>query len=467
MCGINVLINGDDYIMDKMQFAIHHRGVRQQEHFIGANLIFGHTRLPILGLDLRFDQPFNREHLYVMGVGEFLNFRMMDVESENDFHTFLGAYLKYGDAAFPMFDGFWQVAVYNDHEDSLTMYADPLGKKPLYYRRGPDTMSGFSSEIYPLTHMGDITPDPFYLSTVAKWGYCPFNNTPFKEIRQVSPGTAVKISNVTGSPQMYSYPYIGDMLKPRPNTTPGYRYTLLEAVKNRLVSDLPIAVLCSGGLDSTIILRLIQKFTDKYDVYFIPNGDDEKYIKYLNVPDGQLHELKLDTVTMGDAMNVHQVPVDLGSVVPQVALARAVRNEGYNVCLTGDGADELFGGYGRAARYDSQYSDVFSELPYYHLPRLDRCMMSETIELRSPFLSWKSIRTALAVSYSQRTEKQFLKKMFQEEVPRPILERKKEPLKTDMIRHHEDSNRLMLIRKYIKNWFGGQYAGEQERQTLV
>jgi asparagine synthase (glutamine-hydrolysing) len=228
-----------------------------------------------------------------------------------------------------------------------------------------------------------------------------------------------------------------------------------------LVSDLPIALLCSGGLDSTIVLNQVRKFTENYDVYFVPNGEDADYIKYLDVPAGQLHELdmKLD-ITVEDQLDIHQCPVDLGSVRPQIQLARALKAQGYNVCLTGDGADELFGGYGRAARYDSQYSDVFSELPYYHLPRLDRCMMSETIELRSPFLSWKSIKASLMVHPAQRTQKEFLKKVFQDEVPRPILERKKEPLKTTVIRRGESANTQKLCNYFRQFWWGEPYMAQ-------
>ncbi len=143
--------------------------------------------------------------------------------------------------------------------------------------------------------------------------------------------------------------------------------------------------------------------------------------------------------------------MDLGSVLPQYALSCAIKREGYNVVLSGDGADELFGGYGRARIYDSQYSDIFHELVYYHLPRLDKLMMANTIELRCPFLSRDVIQGALSVNYKQRTEKQFLKKIFQDIVPRPILERKKEPLKIADLRGKDKMNyRLDLINLFRK-----------------
>ena len=66
-------------------------------------------------------------------------------------------------------------------------------------------------------------------------------------------------------------------------------------------------------------------------------------------------------------------------------MSLSVKKLGFFNVLTGDGADELFGGYSRAKDYDSQLSDVFCELPFYHLPKLDRTMMRSTVELRAPF----------------------------------------------------------------------------------
>merc|ERR1711991_1311828 len=120
---------------------------------------------------------------------------------------------------------------------------------------------------------------------------------------------------------------------------------------------------------------------------------------------------------------------------PQIAMAEKLKELEFHNVLTGDGADELFGGYRRAKEYDSQYSDVFCELPYYHLPKLDRTMMRSTIELRAPFLSPAVIVHALNLPWSERMgEKTVLKETFKNLVPKKILDRDKLPLKTDAIR---------------------------------
>jgi len=127
-------------------------------------------------------------------------------------------------------------------------------------------------------------------------------------------------------------------------------------------------------------------------------------------------------------------------------MARKLRELGFYAVMTGDGADELFGGYRRSKEYDSQYSDVFCELPFYHLPKLDRTMMEQTIELRAPFLAPKVIKYALNLPYEYRQgEKVELKRYFKHIVPQPILDRDKHPLKTDAIRKDPMQERIKNV----------------------
>jgi asparagine synthase (glutamine-hydrolysing) len=249
------------------------------------------------------------------------------------------------------------------------------------------------------------------------------------------------------TPSFYQYT---EPLAPNPDIN--LRDAIVKAVKRRTISDIPIALLCSGGLDSTIVLNLVREHTEDYHVFTAPNGRDDidgAYIPYLSLDSEKLTHLDMD-IPFSDEhiLAINEGPVDLGSVWPQYALSCAVHKEGYNVVLSGDGADELFGGYGRARKYDSQYSDIFHELVFYHLPRLDKLMMANTIELRCPFLSRDVIEGAMAVNYKQRTEKQFLKKIFGDIVPGTILDRQKEALKIPALRGDSLGRRLEMIQKF-------------------
>jgi asparagine synthetase B (glutamine-hydrolysing) len=179
--------------------------------------------------------------------------------------------------------------------------------------------------------------------------------------------------------------------------------------------------------------------------------DRMSWPSYVDVP--RLHlDYSLDDSddNLIEAWDATEEPVDLGSVVPQFQIGRAVQAAGFNVCLSGDGADELFGGYRRAKEYDSQYSDIFSELVHYHNPRIDKCMMASTVELRSPFLAPKVIQAAMFLPYEDRTSKQALKRAFDDIVPEEILAREKHPLKTDLVIAGGKSYQEQVIQHFLR-----------------
>ena len=110
----------------------------------------------------------------------------------------------------------------------------------------------------------------------------------------------------------------------------------------------------------------------------------------------------------------------------------------------------MFGGYRRINKYDSQKSDVWSELVNYHLPRLDKMMMQHTVELRSPFLARPVVESALGLPYQWRTNKNILKYAFQDILPEEIIDRKKEPLKIEEVRTDKEGHSLRLTKEWLK-----------------
>lgn len=332
-------------------------------------------------------------------------------------------------------DGFWSIVYITDGGWTYCL-TDPLGKKQLYY----NTQGEICSEIRPL-----LTPeskmDLLFRSSVMKWGYNRDDRTPWQDIKRILPNR-VYIFN-SGVPYSVRPADYYDWSR-KPETTDLYE-ALFTSVERRLVTRKEkIASLISGGLDSSIIACLLEEIGQSVSYYTTDNLDDQFYVKELSEALGispQLIHYDMD-LSLEDSLEWNETPIDLGSLVPQHKLMSSVKER---IVLTGDGADELFGGYSRINQYDSQQSDIFEELTYYHLPRLDRASMRYTIEMRNPFLSHDVVKIALATPFFERKHKKILKDLFKGKIPSSIINRPKIPLKNDEIRKDPMSYRNKIM----------------------
>lgn len=415
MCGF-VAYEGD--VNKGPRSIIQSMGYRGLPEFYGVEFDgehhFCHVALPFVNLDPDIaTQPLNGFMRPSLFVGEVFNYDDNNFQTDGDYVNFI--FHNEGLKGFHKFDGFWSF-VTKTATGSLVGVTDYLAQKPIYYRTDCEAMA---SEIDVLKHFGDVTIDGVFMSNTLKWGYSPDGRTPYNEIKQVPPGHYVCDGQV--------HPYWDWNQISYQNL---YR-DMKMSVERRLGGQRDISMLLSGGLDSTIIYGLLKELGRDVTAIHVENHEED----FAKLVTTDYVDVKLDDVTDQESVAIHQTPVDLGSVKPQIAMARKLQELGFHCVLTGDGADELFGGYRRAKEYDSQYSDVFAELPYYHLPKLDRTMMRSTIELRAPFLAPYIVKRALETPYLRRNgEKKLLKETFRNIVPQEILDRDKHPLKTDKIR---------------------------------
>jgi asparagine synthase (glutamine-hydrolysing) len=425
MCGFIAYKNNTDLSPGQILDVIDYRGL---PGFHGTendgDHTFSHVALPFVNLDPEVaTQPLTGFATPSLFVGEVFNYDTL-FATDGDYvnHVFHNEGLD----GFHRFDGFWSFIT--KVNGSLIGVTDYLAQKPLYYRTDQEAMA---SEIDVLRELGPTTLDEVFISNTMKWGYSPDPRTPYNEIKQVPPGCYVYEG------QIYEY---WDWKKV------GYgdlHSDMRTAVERRLGGQRDLSVLLSGGLDSTIIYGILQELGRDVTAIHVDNGEES----FAGLVSNDFVSVSLDSVTDEESVAIHQSPVDLGSVKPQIAMARKLAELGFHCVLTGDGADELFGGYNRAKEYDSQGSDVFAELPYYHLPKLDRTMMRSTIELRAPFLAPYIVKRALETPYSDRNgEKKVLKRAFADIVPQEILDRDKHPLKTDKIRKNPLDQRTANVR---------------------
>lgn len=465
MCGVAISRNPG------MVKKIAHRGLESEtfEVQIGPGVWAGHTRLPIqTEFGDGWAQPIalsgvRREEVLLYN-GEIYNYPR---KYPNDTAYLVDLFSSVANTDDILriantWDGMWAIAIVS--AKSALCFTDPLGKKQLYYNSAGEVCS----EILPLVYdRTDI--DKLYRAEVFKWGYNLDNHTPWNKVRRMMPNVAYRV--YFNGPEEFSdfsdgfvrkvaapwfrwkdvvlpdgYPVNMTIAKPMKECVELVRHYLDISVRRRAMSaGHRVQVLLSGGLDSSIIASILHQNKIPMDLYCVGNEEAEwaeKMAEYLGMKD-QLVYIPGDDGTsysddeIRDALRYNESPIDLGSLLPQHRMCGWLRKS--PIIVTGDGADELFGGYRRNADYDSQLSDVFQELPCYHLPRLDRASMRWTKELRTPFLGHDVVRIALSMPREARTFKAVLKEAYKDILPEEILRRPKTPLKSSGLRENPEA----------------------------
>jgi asparagine synthase (glutamine-hydrolysing) len=445
MCGI--IISPDRNKID----SIKHRGI-QFTSIEKDGWVYGHHRLPIQTLkEDKWFQPINLHDGFLLFNGEIFNCNEITGEEwEND-----SQYLQdFFDNDEPIekklkeinkWDGFWSIVIVR--KNKVIIFTDPLGKKQLYINK---ITGEVSSEVKGLSNSKII--DPIFISIVNKWGYNTDNRTLYEDVQRIMPNSIYiweKGRNI--APRI-----IENYFDWNSNVPLDSIHDLIEkSVQRRLLTKkYKVSTLFSAGLDSMIILYFLKKFGADVNIYSINNAEDGVFVQSIQNKWGldiNYLDVKPEELSLVEKMRIYDINdsmIDLGSVIPQYYLFKDIKDK---IVLTGDGADELFGGYRRISEYDSQKSDVFQELPFYHMIRIDRMSMNFTIECRNPFLGHDVVRAALQLPYSERTHKKILKDEFKGLIPDEIIERKKNPLKISQIRENETKYRRELIENYI-NW---------------
>lgn len=443
MCGLNFSFDPDESKVKKMNDLISHRGLpgRLKIKTIN-NHTFGHVRLPIQGLSSQYDQPYIYNGYLFLFVGEIFNYKILDPDANSDIEVLAKFWCQYNINAFSFFDGFWSVIIHDIKNKETHIILDQLAKKPLYMNVQTLDISSELKALAPFVDSPQI--DDLYFSSTAKWGYTIGSQTFDKNIVKLESNTHYIITKEKNTI------VIDDDFPLIKNTSDDLRAAVNNAVINRAVSDIPISILCSGGLDSSIIFKLLSQHTHNITVYHIDNGEDQ-FLTDLEIPPSiSMHKIVLDytNLPISEILYANESPFDLGSMIPQYLLGQAIVKDNIHIAISGDGADELFGGYTRAQTYDSQYSDIFEELVYYHLPRLDKMMMFSTVELRCPFLSFDVLAHALKIPYSERHQKECLKNIFKDILPESIITRPKLPLKSKFVLADPLRWRLELIDRF-------------------
>lgn len=372
MCGINGFNWEDKKLLGRMNASTKHRGPDGEGILAEEGVSLGHNRLAIIDLDPRAGQPMESidRNLVIVFNGEIYNFKELKAElsdyhfkTESDTEVILAAYKKWGRNCVERFNGMFAFAIWDRARAELFLARDQIGIKPLYYYND-GTKFIFSSEIKAiLEHKIARKLDRIAFAEYLRLLYVPAPLTMFEGIFKFPPAHRGIVKK--GVLRMEQYWEINPLKKT--DESPDERHDTIErlvdaSVERQLVSDRPLGVFLSGGIDSSVVLDSMSKVRKNIDTYSVGfdleeseqadkfNADFEIAKKTAAHYGTTHHEVMLRTeevVPLLEKSIFHgDEPIANATALAQIALARFAR-ESVVVALGGDGGDELFGGYDR------------------------------------------------------------------------------------------------------------------------
>ena len=370
MCGIVGAINL--HIADSVLDLIRHRGpdgMGVVETTCGRHgITLGHRRLSIVDLSPAGAQPMKTEdgRCLITYNGEVYNHSALRAEvvgppfkGHSDTETILRHLQVYGILAVHKFNGIFAFCFVDLNAAKLFLVRDPYGVKPLYYWHVGDRFA-FSSEIKPLQ---ELVHDAFSLDNLAellRLRYSPSPDTLFKTIKKVRPGHILEIRLRNGvSVREYCYikPPAEDTNISFDEAVNVYGTLFDRAVERQLMSDVEVGILLSGGIDSALVAAVSQKNClykmKAFTVGFAENDDSDEVVKAgesASVTGLEHHVVRIGFDYFQDMMQkcvrIVEEPLATTSMIPMYALSELAAKH-VKVGLSGQGADEPLGGYGR------------------------------------------------------------------------------------------------------------------------
>jgi asparagine synthase (glutamine-hydrolysing) len=356
-----------------MRDTMTHRGPDDKGEYIrpfgeqGPFVFFGHRRLSIIDL-AGGHQPLSNEDgtVWVLLNGEIYNFEELKTELEGRGHCFqtrsdteviAHSYEAYGDGCFERFNGMFAIAIWDEKRRRLLLARDRLGEKPLYYSLLGETLV-FASELKAIMAYPGFSRvvDPLSLMKYLFYEFIPSPRTIFRDACKL-PSASVLIWEEGGSHiRSYWSPFQGGAETTLSEGEARDRFMDLfsRSVKRRLISDVPLGVFLSGGIDSSAVTALAQReIPDRIKTFSIsfddPSFDESIYSVQVSKHLGTEHHDKrmhpedlLNTVPRLPEML--DEPMADASIIPTHLLSKYTR-EYVTVALGGDGGDELFAGY--------------------------------------------------------------------------------------------------------------------------
>src|SRR5207248_1306856 len=375
MCGITGQYNFERHepvereTIVRIAHSIAHRGPDDEGFFIAGPVGLGFRRLSIIDLAGGHQPMSNSEgNVWIIFNGEIYNYKELRAELQSKGHQFrtnsdteviIHGYEEWGTDVFNHLNGMFGLAIWDVQKERLVLARDAMGIKLIYYKIDNGTLT-FGSEIRAILAAQESRPnvDPTALNLFLRFRYTPSPVTIFQGIRKLAPGTMLVVEKGQCREERW-YNFI-----PTPFPTPKKKEEaireLLElyrgAVKRHLLSDVPVGVLLSGGLDSGLLLALMNEQGGQWPAYTIGYGETFEDDELADASEtaallGARHvPVKIDQAeferSLPKIVECVEELIAASSIVPMYFVSQRARQD-VKVVLIGQGPDELFGGYNR------------------------------------------------------------------------------------------------------------------------
>jgi len=367
-CSLNDAFRNDS---NKLISSLRHRGpdAEGDYHDLNSGVFLGHNRLSIIDLSELGNQPMIDGDGNVLVVnGEIYNYRSLRKQlvskghkfnSQSDSEVLLKSFQEWGIRCTEKIAGMYAFAIWNDGNQTLHLARDPMGIKPLYYWLIPGNKGiVFASELKAFIGLSQFSPqiNRRSLRQFFEFGYT-FDDTQtvFENVFKVPPGHRLEIQKgrIISSVQFYSPPVKTTTHKSDSETEENLYHTLSDVIKEHLVADVPVGLLLSGGLDSSLIAAIASKHEKihTFSMGFAESNIDERpYARLVSRHIGSEHQELLiqpsEIISGIESIAGHydDLFADWGMISTRL-LYKKCKERGIKVVLVGEGSDEIFAGY--------------------------------------------------------------------------------------------------------------------------
>lgn len=471
MCGIaGYYGSGDIDILKKMARTLEYRGPDDEGYYVLNNVGIGHKRLSIIDLSKSGKQPMSNEDgtLSIVFNGEIYNYQELRKElktkhkfnSKTDTEVILHLYEEIGNKVFEKLDGMFALALYDKKSGEIILARDRFGKKPLYWAVFDHTLI-FASEMKALMkHPSFVREiDLQSLNKYFIYEYIPTPNSIFKNVYKLEAGSYLRYNGAEIiKNEYYDIEFEKSNKIEEPAILDELDQRMESAVKKRLISDVPLGIFLSGGIDSSAIAYYAQKNSKEkiktFSIGFNEASFDEssyarKVAKHLKTDHYEKILSEKDSLDiLPKIAHLLDEPMADPSIIPTYLLSEFTKNK-VTVALGGDGGDELFCGYDTFVAH--RLAEYYEKIPNIIKNKIiENCVEMLPTSFNNISIDFKAKRFISGFKIDKKYRNQEWMSAFGE------VERKK-LFKDDVYRMIKKEDEYEEIDKYVEKKSGDDY----------